>query len=119
MAQRMQSLSVAGLAVVFGCLVGIARADEQFSLEVPGDPTLKSSAVLTARGLTIVDAEGRRFTYVPLPELDSANGAYLGFHNAEARQFLRWPAAGEGAMYTGTGRLVDIAWKYSLMQIRR
>lgn len=111
------------LRFVLGVFVALSsaplRADEQFSLEVPGDKTLTSSAVLTPRGLTIVDAEGRRHGYVRLPDLDSANGAYLGFHNAEARQFLRWPASGEGAMYTGTGRLTDIMWKKSLMQIRR
>lgn len=119
MARCKQFLPVASFFVAFAALLVAARADEQFSLDVPGDPTLKSSAVLTARGLTIVDAAGRRFNYVPIPELDSANGAYLGFHNAEARQFLRWPATGEGAMYTGSGRLADIMWKKSLMQVRR
>ena len=49
---------------------------------------MKSTAIVSARGLTIVDGEGRRFAYAPKPELDSRDGNYLGYYSAEARQFL-------------------------------
>lgn len=99
----------------FAC--GSAVAQQRFVLNT-GDPSASSSAVLTPGRLSIVDAQGNRFEYVRRRLQDSLDRRYLGFYCEEARQYLRFPVAGEGPMYIGTRRGIGIDWRRSQMTVQ-
>jgi len=93
-------------------------ADQQFSLQVPGQPALRSDARIDAQGLTIADNAGNRFRYVRRPQLDSADGRFLGYYCAAADRYVRWPVVGTGAMYLGETQGGQVIWRQSQMQIQ-
>lgn len=93
-------------------------ADQQFVLQVPGQPALRSDARVDAQGLTIADSSGNRFRYVRRPQLDSVDGKFLGYYCAAADRYVRWPVAGSGAMYLGESRGGRVTWRQSQMQVQ-
>ena len=66
----------------------VARGDEQFALEVPDQPRLRSAVTIDARELTIVDGAGERHVYARRPEHDTDDGRYRGYYSAGARLSL-------------------------------
>jgi hypothetical protein len=96
-----------------------AKADEQFSLEIPNQPRQRSTAILSSRELLIVDGEGQRHSYARRPELDTPDNDYWAFYSATARRYLRWPAAGQGRMYLGMLQGDAVTWTASRMEVRR
>jgi len=105
------------LFVVLFPLVAVC-ADQQYVLQVPGQPTLRSDVRVDVQGLTIADSSGNRFNYVRRPQLDSADGRFLGYYCAAADRYVRWPAAGSGAMYLGESRGGRVVWRQSQMQVQ-
>lgn len=91
---------------------------DEFLLEVPGDPSTRSTAEIGPRGLLITDARGQAFEYQPRPELDSEDGNFVAFYSPETRRYVRWPVAGHGPMILGTALGGNIAWRRSQMQVR-
>ena len=92
---------------------------QTYQLEIPGDPAVRSQAEWTAQGIVVRDAAGKVTRYEPRPELDSDDGQHLAYYSRDARIYLRWPASGEGPMWTGTLTGDVITWKRSRMQSRR
>ena len=93
-------------------------AAERFALEVPGDVKLSSSATLDGDALTIVDSSRQTYDYRREPAHDTADGKFLGFYCRRADLYVRWPAAGAGAMYLGEPRGRQVNWRESRMRIR-
>ena len=93
-------------------------ADQRFVMQVPGQTALRSDAIIDAQGLAITDSGGNRFHYVRRPQLDSADGRFLGYHCVAADRYLRWPLAGSGAMYLGQSRGGRVVWRQSQMQVQ-
>ncbi|MBP87260.1 MAG: hypothetical protein CMJ64_11155 [Planctomycetaceae bacterium] len=106
-----------------GCTVCLccARlpAQERFDLQVPGTQ-VRSRAELTARTLTIIDAEGQNFVYTRHRDSDSRDGTYVGFLNSQLRRAIRWPITGRGAFHIGSvSPGGQITFRESQMQISR
>jgi hypothetical protein len=114
--QRTRCLVALFLAVCCGAVPSSAAAAEEFVLHVPGRGDLTSTAIWSGNRLAITDSRGQTFIYTRQPRLDTADGAYLGFASPAARQTLRWPADGVGAMQIGdpAGR----GWRVSQQQVR-
>jgi len=101
------------------CLLFSTAANAQeFVLEVPGDPTIRSSAVMEEDRLTIEDVTGRQFTYVRRPQYDTPDGRYLAFYSAKADRLIRWPVAGRGPLQIGTPVVDRVEWSLSQMFAR-
>jgi hypothetical protein len=110
----------ASLSAALGLLLLAGRtalAQQRFVLNT-GDRTMTSSAVLDNGRLSIIDAQGNRFEYVRRRLQDSLDRRYLGFYCDEARQYIRFPVSGEGAMYIGTRRGLGVAWRRSQMTVQ-
>lgn len=102
-------------AILFGA-TAVASAQERFALEVRGEPKLSSNAVLERGRLTVVDPQGQTFVYTRDRKLDSRDGDYLGFYSEKARQALRFPADGSGAMEVGDA--TGTRWRTSRQTVR-
>jgi hypothetical protein len=104
---------------VVGLCCSHLPAQERFDLQVPGTQ-VRSRAELTARTLTIIDAEGQGFVYTRHRDLDSRDGTYVGFLNSQLRRAIRWPIAGRGAFHIGNlSPGGQITFRESRMQISR
>lgn len=97
-------------------LAGTATGDE-FFLEIPGAPEQRSSAVISGRSLSIVDATGSRTDYLRRQELDEPASGFAGYFSAAARQAIRFPARGSGAMQIGSERGGVWTWRTSQMRV--
>ncbi|MFO0868609.1 MAG: hypothetical protein U0935_06630 [Pirellulales bacterium] len=95
-----------------------APPEVSFSLEVPGQPRLSSTAILAGVELTIVDPNGQRHVYTRRPELDTDDGQYRAYYSATARRYLRWPADHRGKMLLGNRSGDRLEWSPSRMEIR-
>ena len=107
------------ILTTFAALGLQAPVQERFDLIAPGQPQLRSSAVLDGERLAIVDPQGQQFTYVRQPQLDTTDGTLWGFYCEPARRYLRWPAAGVGNMYLGSARGAVMEWTRSSMRVQR
>jgi len=94
------------------------RAEERFTMTVPGEPQLTSEARLDGNRLLVTDATGQVFLYMRAPQYDSADRQFLGFYAAEARQFTRWPVTGRGAFWIGSPIDGQVQWRLSRMQLQ-
>ena len=108
---------VSAIAAIF--LFSPCFAAERFQLAVPGNSAVKSTAIVDSDKLVIVDGAGNRFEYLRQTRLDSPNSEFFGFYCEAARQYLRWPKSGTGAMYIGTAEGRSVSWKKSRMQLHR
>jgi hypothetical protein len=106
------------LAALWLLVAGRQASADQFWLDVPGKPSLRSTASIDARQLRVTDARGAHFLYVRRPEWDSEDSRYLCYYSAEMGRYLRWPIGGAGNMYIGERQGGTLRWKKSLMQVR-
>jgi hypothetical protein len=113
-----QCLSRACLAVASLLAAAVAQADEEFLLEVPGDPSLTSRAVLSGDTLFITGPDGEEFEYVRQPAWDTPDGHYWGFSSDQAGKALLWPVNGSGAMQIGTAGSRRPTWRQSRQRVR-
>jgi hypothetical protein len=108
--------SVVCILLASAVLCASAAAQQRFVLDA-GDPAGRSSAVIAGGRLTIVDAAGNRFDYDRRRLQDSLDGRYLAFYSDGARQFVRFPVEGAGAMFIGTPRGLTVDWRRSQMSV--
>ncbi|MCA9073320.1 MAG: hypothetical protein KDA84_30560, partial [Planctomycetaceae bacterium] len=106
---------------MFTALMGVgffapSLAQEQYVLQVPGRADLTSTATVRGQQLAITDSANQTFVYERVPNLDTADGRYLGFYSRAAGQALRWPANGAGSMLIGDANGQN--WRQSRQQIR-
>ncbi|MEQ8787665.1 MAG: hypothetical protein RIC55_15285 [Pirellulaceae bacterium] len=94
-----------------------ATAQQRFALNT-GDSSSASTAVLGDGRLSIIDAQGNRFEYERRRLQDSLDRRYLAYYSDEARQYIRFPVAGEGAMYIGSRRGIGVSWRRSQMTVQ-
>lgn len=107
--------------LLFAALLGVGFvapgwAQEQFVLQVPGQPNLTSTAAFRGQQLVITDSANQTFVYERVPRLDTADGRYLGFYSRGAGQAIRWPANDAGSMLIGDANGQN--WRQSRQQIR-
>lgn len=98
-------------------LLSAARGDETFSLEIPGQPNVRSQAYRNPGGLIIEDSQGVRHRYERRPEHDTPDGEFEGYYSRDSRKFLRWPVRGTGAMQLGSSVGDRVTWQASRMQV--
>lgn len=95
-------------------LLGAAApaAAEEFRLAIPGQPQLAATARQDESELVITDTAGRSHNYLRQRELDSGDSRWLGYHSAEEKRALRWPASGIGPLQTAnaTGAVAPVRW---------
>lgn len=119
MVTRRIQLAASLLFVAFVGLIpipGKAHA-ETFDLIVPGS-NVRSTAVLTSNDLTITDHRGRATRYLREPRFDAAGS--IAYHSRAARQVIRWPVSGAGAMGIGSvGPTGTVRFRQSQMRIQR
>lgn len=116
MTREMYRSAIAAVVVLLAFGASLT-GQESFILQAPGDPPIVSTAFLSGRSLTIRDETGRSFDYVREPSMDSRDGAFVGYYSNDARQWLRFPAAGKGSMYTGFMRGGSLNWTKSRMEV--
>ncbi len=93
----------------------LCQAQDQFDLVAVGQPEMASRAEFDGDRLFITDAMGQSFAYERQSQFDTQDGTLLGFYCAEARQMLRFPAAGRGVMWIGDPQ--GLEWRRSQQRV--
>jgi hypothetical protein len=101
-AQRIQqrfltSLSVALLSLSIAPLVS---AQETFLLATQ-DQRMTSEATITRNELIVRDSQGNMTRYQRDKSHDSADGRWVGYFSADAKQAIRWPKSSKGNLEIG------------------
>lgn len=91
---------------------------ERFSLDVPGQPGLRSVAEIQGASLVILDASGQKYTYVRDKNADSRDRQFWGYYSAELRRYVRFPVAGKGALQFADKDGTRV-WRTSQMRVSR
>lgn len=107
--------------IAVGCFLIFAStgySQQKFELNVPSDPSIKSTATLDGDRITI-DSGGTSFTYVRTKVLDSLDGNFHAYFSVAARQFVRFPASGSGKMFIGQKRGITVDWRESKMIVKK
>ena len=96
-------------------IAGLALQD--FDLVVP-TANIKSQATLSATQLQIRGSDGSVTSYARSQQHDSADGKWLGYYSAAARQIIRWPSSNSGGLEIGSEVAGRVAYRPSKMTIR-
>ena len=91
---------------------------QQYDLIVPSSG-LRSTADISAIGLTITDSRGTQTIYTRDRRYDSADGRYIGFFSRSANQIIGFPAAERGSMMIGRAGIGGVNYRASQMQVQK
>ncbi len=100
----MNPLRLIVLGVACGSVLPLGRvafAQQEYVLQVPGQPSLTSVAMVDESQILIRDSQGQRHVYTRDRQLDTRDGEFLGFYSRGARQAIRWPVDSRGSMLIG------------------
>lgn len=105
------------LSVIAVMLAPIELAAQQrYELIVPNKDLL-SRAERTDEQLVIIDQKGVETRYERARRFDTADGEYVGYYSAAAKQIIRWPASDRGTLLIATDRGGTLTFRSSLMEI--
>ena len=101
---------------IFCQVCSLSRAQEFFTLKVPGTPT-ESSARISAEELVVRDNSGQTTLYSRLRRYDTPDGQFIGYGSRQAQRVILWPTANQGNMRIGTLRNGQIEFAPSKMAV--